>query len=262
MYKLKRNLSIEKLKDGKIVLKDQKSNKIKVLNKTASYILENFNKSADDIAKSIFDNLDNKNKEIVRLDDITKDVNETINIFKKEDILVNDLNILNKDFEKINAKYLYIEITSVCNEKCIYCYNEKEIKKVNYIKFEHIKHLINQCNKDILEGIVLSGGEPLLHNEIDDILRYLNHEGINIAIISNGTLINKEMAKLLSKYRPSIQLTIDGFNEDINDISRGIGTFKKQIDALNNLKEVEFKGSISIRTNLWSKILHMKIYQI
>lgn len=59
------------------------------------------------------------------------------------------------------------------------------------------------------------------------------------------------MAFFLGRFKPELQLTLDGGVENIHDMSRGNGTFKKQDAAIKLLKANGYNDSIVIRTNLW-----------
>ena len=250
MYKLKKNIFKQKISDGQLIIRDSNNEQIHVLNSTSAYILENSeNKNADEIANSIFKGLDKSCN--VTFNEILNDVTDTINNFKTNGLLIDEENI-NLEYKQAKIKNLYIEIISSCNQKCIYCYNEKELYKKNIISLNQIKKLIDQCIPEELNGIIISGGEPLLHKDLEKILEYCKDKKVGVSLVSNGTLINEEKAKMLSKFNPNIQFTIDGSKALINDKSRGYNSFKKQIEALENLKKSNYKGNINLRTNLWS----------
>lgn len=76
----------------------------------------------------------------------------------------------------------------------------------------------------------------MCHPHIRDIVEFIYRQGCKAVIITNATLINNEMAFFLGRFKPELQLTLDGGVENIHDMSRGNGTFKKQDAAIKLLK--------------------------
>lgn len=148
---------------------------------------------------------------------------------------------------------VYLEIISSCNQKCIYCYNEEIIKKIYQLDLKTIKTILSDAKEMGVDIITLSGGEPLLHKNFFEILEFCKVNEISVNIISNATLITEKAAKKLSNYNPGIQFTLDSGIPEIHDLSRGMGTFEKQIHALNLLKSSGYEGAISARMNVWRK---------
>lgn len=54
--------------------------------------------------------------------------------------------------------------------------------------------LIDQCKKNNISEIIISGGEPFLHPNIVDIIKYANNKHIHVRIISNLTMVSLEIA--------------------------------------------------------------------
>lgn len=148
---------------------------------------------------------------------------------------------------------LYIEILSQCNQKCIYCYNEKIIQQKNVLPLEIVERNLLKAKELGIDSVTFSGGEPLLYLQIGELLKYCHQLHMNVSIISNITLVNKEKALLLAKYNPKIQITVDSGDDCLHDLSRGNGTLEKQRQALSMLYESGYSGEVNVRTNLWGE---------
>lgn len=157
------------------------------------------------------------------------------------------------DTIKTKLRGLYIEIMSQCNQKCIYCYNEKIIRQNNVLPLEIIKRNIAKAKKLGINLVTFSGGEPLLYLQIAELLKYCYHLHMDVMIISNITLIDNEKAQLLAKYNPKIQITVDSGDDCLHDLSRGDGTLEKQRKALYMLYENGYAGEVDVRSNLWNR---------
>lgn len=95
-----------------------------------------------------------------------------------------------------NIKELYIEITHTCLLNCVHCSSEAHIKSTNFIPAAHIYRLIDEVLLHGLERLCLSGGEPLLHPDCMDIIKYAKDRNLEVFIYTCGILSNND--KLLS----------------------------------------------------------------
>ena len=146
---------------------------------------------------------------------------------------------------------IYIEICSMCNQNCIYCYNEKVIGEKVYLSYEDVGKIIDEVSSLGIRMITLSGGEPLCHPDFQKIVKHIYDKNCTAFIITNATLINKDMAEFLAKMNPGVQITLDGGTSQIHDRSRGINTFDRQRLALELLYKSNYKGAVNVRTNIW-----------
>jgi radical SAM protein with 4Fe4S-binding SPASM domain len=139
-----------------------------------------------------------------------------------------------------SLRYLEFQITDRCNLRCRHCYigegHHQDLPLERILKvlreFEEIQGL----------RLLLSGGEPLLHPhfwEINEILRKFPFRSI---LLSNGTLITKDIAKKLRVHE--VQVSLDGMKEGHESI-RGEGTFEKTLEAIDNLQEANIRVSIA-----------------
>lgn len=125
-------------------------------------------------------------------------------------------------------------VTNRCNLKCIYCYGEYFYRKQTDFTLEELKRIFDYLKKKGAVQIYLTGGEPLLRTDFDDIVNYLKKLKFNIGIVTNGILIPHKL-DILKKF-DHILLSIDGDKES-NDKNRGKGTFEKIINAMELLKK-------------------------
>lgn len=129
---------------------------------------------------------------------------------------------------------LGLHITHRCNLRCRMCWywgeqgrqpNDKELST------EQIKNLLSAVK---VKFISIGGGEPLMRDDLLDILEYAHNEGIKCEVLTNGTLITPELAEGLIKWASSVVISLEGPRE-INDAIRGEGSFDKAIEGLKLL---------------------------
>jgi radical SAM protein with 4Fe4S-binding SPASM domain len=137
-----------------------------------------------------------------------------------------------------SLRYLELQITDRCNLQCRHCYIGEGSRQD--LSTEQIQRVLEEFEEIQGLRLLLSGGEPLLHPhfwEINDILR--NH-AFRSVLLSNGTLITKEVAKKLHVHE--VQISLDGMKEGHESL-RGKGTFEKTMTAIDHLQEASIRVS-------------------
>lgn len=93
-------------------------------------------------------------------------------------------------------KRIYIEISNICNLRCAFCPPVKRKKGIMDVsQFEHIIKQIKPHGAFVYFHVK---GEPLLHPELERFLDICRDEEIRVNITTNGTLLSKQQALLLS----------------------------------------------------------------
>lgn len=164
----------------------------------------------------------------------------------------NSKKFYNEDYDKgrgwfsLSPLELEIEITKKCNQKCIHCWNESEKNSsLNSLNFDKILEMINEFRNFGGQRVLITGGEPLLYERLEGILRYCNEKDVRrLELITNGSLINDSNADILSKYLKYVNVSIHGHDSKSHDyITRVKGSFNR---AMNGVKKLQKKGINSI----------------
>jgi radical SAM protein with 4Fe4S-binding SPASM domain len=152
----------------------------------------------------------------------------------------------NNKFFNRNLIQATLYITRECNLNCIHCYISAGKPLKDELKTYEWFNVIDQLKSLGIEIIYLLGGEPLLRNDLFDIIFYSTSLNIYTAMSTNGTLINQEIARKLKKSGINeVQVSIDGPNENINSVIRGVGSFQKAINGVKNLLNEGIKTTLS-----------------
>lgn len=141
-------------------------------------------------------------------------------------------------------------LSEICNLKCKHCY--QGYHKPMQLKYEELLSILNQyrelLRKLSMKGhINLTGGEPLCCPFFFKILDEFKKDSdlYSFSILTNGTLINDEIAKKISEYNPEyVQVSLEG-GKKMNDYVRGKGVYKKVAKAIKYLKKYNLFVSIS-----------------
>ena len=149
------------------------------------------------------------------------------------------------DTPKFNHWFgLQLHITDDCDQRCKHCYifNDKSFKR-NSLSFDDFQHIVENFNGVCEElecnpSISLTGGDPLLHEDIWKMMEYLHENGISFDILGNPFHLSVETATRLKELEcESYQLSIDGMRET-HDSIRKPGSFDATIDAIRILNSV------------------------
>lgn len=139
------------------------------------------------------------------------------------------------------------EVTNRCDLSCIHCFYNANRKIGNELTTAEALNVIEQLGKMRVFEVYLIGGEPFLRNDWSVLIEKLRECKIQVGIISNGTHINKDIAKILRKLKVKwVQVSIDGSTAEIHDKIRGVkGAWEKSIKAIQYLKKENIPTYVS-----------------
>lgn len=125
-----------------------------------------------------------------------------------------------------------------CNFRCPYCYNKNVVLgTVESISEEEVFHHLRK-RRGLIDGVVITGGEPLLHKDIRSFLQKIRKYGFLIKLDTNGTFPQKldELFKnnLIDYVSMDIKApkkkyaTLAGVKPNIKDIEKSIALLQTQ----------------------------------
>lgn len=142
---------------------------------------------------------------------------------------------------------MHIYITNRCNLRCPHCYMYSGNKNKDELTTEEMQKVIYDY-KHIANGscITFSGGEPTCRTDFDEIVQFAAGLGLEVKILTNGTLMTAERIDKLAQYIYSVQISIDGYSEESNSLIRGKGSFLKSLSAVESCVKNGIRTSIAI----------------
>lgn len=140
-----------------------------------------------------------------------------------------------------------MEITNSCNNKCIFCYNETVCEEKKYMSLEKAIKIIDELKKNEVFGIIIIGGECLLHKNITEIINYISSKNMFVSIITNGGLLADKVDELIKTEISNIQVSLLGPNAKIhNEIVKNNKSFERAIEGIE--KCINNNINVSINT--------------
>jgi 12,18-didecarboxysiroheme deacetylase len=154
-------------------------------------------------------------------------------------------------FSKDKKPVVVWNMTRRCNLKCVHCYAQaKDIEFENELSTAEGKNLIDDLANFGSPVILFSGGEPTLRKDLPELAAYAREKGMRAVISTNGTLIDKDLAKRLKDVGLSyVGVSLDGIRET-NDRFRGVkGAFDAALRGLHNCQEAGIKVGLRFTVN-------------
>ncbi len=150
-----------------------------------------------------------------------------------------------------------IEITNVCNLRCAYCSHfssagdvDTDLPLAAWLRF------FDELGRSAVMTVTLSGGEPFMRPDLEAIIRGIVSNRMRFSILSNGTLVDGDMAGFLDDTGrcDCVQVSIDGAMDITHDAFRGGGNFQKAVRGVRLLQE--HRVPVTVRVTVHRKNVH------
>jgi len=140
-------------------------------------------------------------------------------------------------------------VTDYCNLDCKMCpFQHSEVER-NHQDFALIRKVIDQIYPYKPYISLCGRGEPFMHPEFFDIIRYIKSKGLWCAVDTNGTLVEKNVDRLINSGIDLVNVSIDSVGE-VQDQIRGVpGAFQKAVDGIRALRAAAPRLRPMIRIN-------------
>jgi radical SAM protein with 4Fe4S-binding SPASM domain len=147
------------------------------------------------------------------------------------------------------ARLVFWEVTKGCNLRCIHCRaTATELSSPTDLATRTALNIIDQIAAAANPILVLSGGEPLYRSDIFQLARYAADKGLRVALATNGTLVTKDVARMIVDAGVRrVSISLDGADAITHDSFRGIsGAFDAAVRGLQNLKALGMSVQINM----------------
>jgi len=102
-----------------------------------------------------------------------------------------------------------------CNHRCTYCALDFMEYQPRFLETGILMDRISEMAALGFKSIMYAGeGEPLLHKDINKIVNHTKKSGIDVALTTNGALLNQEIADSILSSVSWIKVSINGANKD------------------------------------------------
>ncbi|MDZ4758197.1 MAG: radical SAM protein [Bacteroidota bacterium] len=126
-------------------------------------------------------------------------------------------------------------VTYRCNAKCSFC--DIWEKPSPYVTLENVEQNLVQLKKLGVKVIDFTGGEPLLHQELDKLLLLAKKYNF-ITTVTTNTLLYPKYAEKLKGLIDMLHFSLDSANEEKHNASRGVKCYDKFVESLQVAKSL------------------------
>lgn len=135
-------------------------------------------------------------------------------------------------------KKLRVSLTNNCNLSCVYCVPDgktAEKQSSRFAQTDQILTTVSNLNRELkLDKVRLTGGEPLLHPEIESIISGLKKIGLpEISITTNGIGMSDKVMHLKELGLSSVNVSLDASNESAFEAITGFNKYEKVLSAID-----------------------------
>ena len=149
--------------------------------------------------------------------------------------------------------YLQIEPSSICNYRCVFCFETDKTftnKKNGFMgtmDIDLFKTIIDQAENNIEFISIASRGEPLVNKNIDKMLEYTEGKFLNLKLNTNASLLNEKFIHaILSGGVKTVVFSADAAEEKLYAKLRVNGELKKvvkNIELFNDIRQKSYPKS-------------------
>lgn len=151
----------------------------------------------------------------------------------------------------MSFKKIYIEITNICNKKCLFCSSSNRKKQeMSPTEFEKILEQVKQYTNYIYLHVK---GEPLLHSQFAEIIKICDKYKIKVNITTNGTYLLKQQEIIANSTSiRQINISIHSISEitEINEILDAVKYIQSQKKIYFVFRYWTLKESFILKENL------------
>jgi Fe-coproporphyrin III synthase len=139
-------------------------------------------------------------------------------------------------------------ITRRCNLKCIHCYSDSDAREYpGELSLEQCRGVVDDLAQFGVPGVLLSGGEPLIHPHFFDLASYARAQGLRLTLSTNGTLIDRAAAhRLKDTGFAYVGISLDGIGATHDHFRGRQGAFEKTVAAFRHCKAVGQKVGLRL----------------
>ena len=142
-------------------------------------------------------------------------------------------------------------ITPLCNASCGFCGFSRDVMPHDaggHVPLEEALEAIDIMYRNGVRYLVLTGGEPLMHPGVIDIIRRARALDMNVTVVTNGSLLSdKRIRELAHTGVSGLVISIDAADAAVHENNRGLPGVCEKIRLANQLsKELKMTTTASV----------------
>jgi radical SAM protein with 4Fe4S-binding SPASM domain len=146
-------------------------------------------------------------------------------------------------------------VTRRCNLHCIHCYSSSQDRDYpNELTTDEGRILLDDLVGFGVPTVLFSGGEPLMRDDLFDLVAHARERGLRCVLSTNGTLIDREAAKRIVAAEFSyVGISFDGIGGAHDKVRGKSGAYDASLQALRLLRDLGMR--VGLRFTIHQKNL-------
>jgi len=135
----------------------------------------------------------------------------------------------------VTLPILLLNVHEHCNCRCLMCdiWQRADGKELDLADFERHRASIVRLG---VRQVVLTGGEPLLHRDLEDLLEFLRGCNVSITLLTTGLLLSKR-ADIVAAYVDEIIISLDGPEQVHDRVRRVKGAYRMIREGIRAVRQ-------------------------
>lgn len=130
--------------------------------------------------------------------------------------------------------------TRACNQACEHCYRDAGTRQEDELSTAEGFRLIQEITSAGFQILVFSGGEPLMRDDIFDLIAHAHHCGLRSVLGTNGTLIDMNVARRLKQVGVArVGISLDSTDQQAHDqFRRTPGAWQQAVAGMHHCQQM------------------------
>jgi radical SAM protein with 4Fe4S-binding SPASM domain len=141
--------------------------------------------------------------------------------------------------DNLSLQEVWFNLTDQCNLSCSFCY----VPGIGpsgkaHVPYELAVKVIEEAAEMGVVHLVLAGGEPTLHPELEQIVRFASAQGtLRVKLVTNGSRCDARFVEGVLPHIHDLQVSLDGAEAKVHDGLRGKGSFNRAVELLRIVQQ-------------------------
>ncbi len=133
--------------------------------------------------------------------------------------------------------FCHFAITDACNARCSFCsFWRNRSGRSTYVSADAASDAIGILYRHGIRYLIISGGEPFLHPELDRIIRCASEKGVRVIIVTNGSLLSSgRIESVAGAGLSSFEISVDATDATTHEANRGLPGLCDRIRTANRM---------------------------
>ncbi len=131
----------------------------------------------------------------------------------------------------------FLEVTRKCSTRCRLCYVSSGEDRPDTLTRDEIFSVVDRMAAMGVQGVALSGGDPLAREDMLDIVEHVVERGLGAGMSTSLLALTEETARRMGELGVLVQVSLDGSTPAINDWNRGAGSFERAMRGVELLRK-------------------------